>query len=154
MMRPSRSTLTVLAPCLLGVRLPITRTGGRSWRDSTSGISLWIPMKSRFPKASARSQPVSLQQRVIHRGPGRPRNTRVKYHALHLTAKSAHWILCSQGHRNLPNFVGRWFPRSDSGETRAFYCACVLALLKPWCNLGNDLKQSSQTWEEAFVDFF
>ena len=87
------------------------------------------------------------------RGPGRPRNTRVKYLALHPKAKSAHRVLRSQGHRNLPNFVGRWFPRSDDGETRAFYCACMLALLKPWRDLGKDLKQSKQTWEEAFVDF-
>ena len=88
-----------------------------------------------------------------HRGPGRPRNTRIKYLPTHPKADSVQRILRSLGHRNLPNFIGRWFPRSDDEETKAFYCACMLALLKPWHNLGNDLKQPGQTWERAFDDF-
>jgi hypothetical protein len=87
------------------------------------------------------------------RGPGRPRNTRFKYLSLHPKAKSAQRILRSHGHRNLPNFIGRWFPRSDDTETRDFYCASMLALLKPWRDLGKDLKLPDQSWEKAFDDF-
>jgi len=88
-----------------------------------------------------------------HRGPGRPRNTRIRYLPLHPKANSVQRILRSLNHRNLPNFIGRWFPRSDDEETKAFYCASMLALLKPWRSLGNDLKQPDQTWERAFEDF-
>jgi hypothetical protein len=88
-----------------------------------------------------------------HRGPGRPRNTRIRYLALHPKANSVQRILRCLGHRNLPNFIGRWFSRSDDEETRAFYCASMLALLKPWRDLGNDLKYPGQTWEKAFDDF-
>ena len=42
------------------------------------------------------------------------------------------------------NFIGQWFPRSDNEEARAFYCVCMLVLLKPWHDLGNDLKQAGQ----------
>jgi len=86
-------------------------------------------------------------------GPGRPRNTRIRYLSLHPKAKTAQRILRSHGHRNLPNFIGRWFPRSDDEETRAFYCSCMLALLRPWRDLGKDLKRPGQTWEGSFNDF-
>ena len=88
-----------------------------------------------------------------HRTPGRPRNARFAYLSFHPKAKAMQRILRSSGHRNLPNFIGRWFPRSDSEETRDFYCACMLALLKPWRDLGRDLKQPEQGWEEAFNGF-
>jgi len=88
-----------------------------------------------------------------HRGPGRPRNTRVKYLPTHPKADNVQRILRTLGHRNLPNFIGRWFPRSDDEETKPFYCASILALLKPWRDLGNDLKQPGQTWERAFDGF-
>ena len=87
------------------------------------------------------------------RGPGRPRNTRFKYLSLHPKAKSTQRILRSLGHRNLPNFIGKWIPRSDDKTTRDFYCASMLALLKPWRDLGKDLKQPDQPWENAFDDF-
>ena len=88
-----------------------------------------------------------------HRGPGRPRNTRIKYLPHHPKADTAQRILRSLGHRNLPNFIGRWFPRNDDEETNSFYCASILALLKPWRELGDDLKRPGQTWEKAFNDF-
>ena len=86
-------------------------------------------------------------------GPGRPRNTRVRYLPSHPKANSVYRILRSSTHRNLPNFIGRWFPQSDEGETRPFYCASTIALLKPWRNLKTDLKPPDQTWEGAFEDF-
>ena len=88
-----------------------------------------------------------------YRGPGRPRNTRIKYLPSHPKAKSVQRILRSLGHRNLPNFVGQWFPRSDEEETKPFYCASMLALLKPWQSLDKDLKQPGQAWEGAFEEF-
>ena len=102
-----------------------------------------------------RSKPahVSATDGDEHRGPGRPRNTRIKYLSLHPKAKTAQRILRSYGHRNLPNFVGRWFPRSDDEETREFYCASMLALLKPWRDLGKDLKHPGQMWKTAFDHF-
>ena len=87
------------------------------------------------------------------RGPGRPRNTRIRYLQSHPKANSAHRVLRSPTHRTLPNFIGRWFPRSDEEETRPFYCASTIALLKPWRNLKTDLKRPDQTWEAAFEDF-
>ena len=88
-----------------------------------------------------------------YRGPGRPRNTRFKYLSIHPKAKSMQRILRSLSHRNLPNFIGKWFPRSDEKATRDFYCASMLALLKPWRDLGKDLKKPDQPWEKAFEDF-
>ena len=88
-----------------------------------------------------------------HRGPGRPRHTRIRYLPTHPKADSVQRILRPLGHRNLPNFIGRWFPRSDDEERQAFYSASMLALLKPWRNLENDLKRPGHTWEVAFDDF-
>lgn len=44
------------------------------------------------------------------RGPGRPRNTRVWYLTGHPKSATVHRVIRSPGHRNLPNFLGRWFP--------------------------------------------
>lgn len=41
------------------------------------------------------------------RGPGRPRNPRVRYLTGHPKSGSVHRIIRSPGHRNLPNFLGR-----------------------------------------------
>jgi len=62
------------------------------------------------------------------------------------------WTLRSHGHCNLPNFVGRWFPRSDDEETRGFYCVSMLALPKPWRNLGKNLGQTWETVSDHFLD--
>ena len=88
-----------------------------------------------------------------HRGPGRPRHTRVRYLPSHPKADCAQRILRPLGHNNLPNFIGCWFPCSDDKETKAFYCASMLALLKPWCDLGADLKSPGETWQGAFDQF-
>ncbi|KAJ7187074.1 hypothetical protein C8R46DRAFT_810295, partial [Mycena filopes] len=58
-----------------------------------------------------------------------------------------------RGHNTLPNFIGYQFPRRDDAETRDFYCACMLVLLKPWRNLATDLKSGTQSWSEAFETF-
>ena len=88
------------------------------------------------------------------RGPGRPRNPRVRYLTSHPKSGTVQRVIRSPGHRNLPNFLGRWFPRNNDEEIYDFYCACVLMLLKPWRNLATDLKPSTESWTTAFETFF
>ena len=87
------------------------------------------------------------------RGPGRPRNTRARYLTNHPKSGSVHRVIRSPGHRSLPNFLGRWFPRNDDEEIYDFYCASMLTLLKPWRDLSTDLKSSTESWGEAFETF-
>ena len=108
-----------------------------------------IPVGERDPKTS-RARASDGDER---RGPGRPRKTRVRYLPHHPKANSVQRILRSIGHQNLPNFIGRWFPRSDEEDVRAFYCASMLALLKPWRDLAVDLKQPGEKWEFAYDNF-
>ena len=49
----------------------------------------------------------------------------------------------------VPNFIGETLPRRDRGD-REWYCATMLTLFCPWRS-GLDLKQSTQTWDEAFT---
>ena len=108
-----------------------------------------IPLGERDPKMAH----ASMRDGDEHRHPGQPRNTRIKYLPHHPKAHSTRRILRSLGHRNLPNFIGCWFPRHDDEESKTFYCTPILALLKPWRSLADDLKQPGQTWEKAFDDF-
>lgn len=57
------------------------------------------------------------------------------------------------GHNTLPNFIGRYFPRSDDPDIYPFYCASMLMLLKPWRDLTADLKDASESWPDAFIRF-
>ncbi|TFY68551.1 hypothetical protein EVJ58_g955 [Rhodofomes roseus] len=49
----------------------------------------------------------------------------------------------------VPNFVGGSLPRKDKGN-REEYCLVMLMLFKPW-RIGTDLKQSGQSWDDAFA---
>jgi hypothetical protein len=89
----------------------------------------------------------------VRRGPGRPRHSRVRYLNSHPKSGSVHRIVRAQGHRNLPNFLGRWLPRNDDEKTYDFYCASMLMLLKPWRDLRSDLKLTSESWATAFESF-
>jgi hypothetical protein len=84
---------------------------------------------------------------------GRPRNDRVRYLSDHPKAKTVLRIIRSKVHNNLPNFIGRRFPRGDDPDTYDFYCASMLMLLKPWRDLNRDLKRSGETWAESFAAF-
>ena len=88
------------------------------------------------------------------RGPGRPRNPRVRYLTSHPKSGSVHRVIRSPGHRNLPNFLGKWFPRNDDEAIHDFYRACMLVLLKPWRDLATDLKLPTESWTAAFDTFF
>lgn len=81
--------------------------------------------------------------------PLRKRNVRIPYQPDHSTRCR---ILRTEDHEVIPFFPGRWFPRNDRPETRALYCATVLALLKPWKSLS-DLKPPDETFEETFEGF-
>lgn len=87
------------------------------------------------------------------RRPGRRKNERFRYAQEHPKHTSKQRIRRTQGHNNLPNFVGRYFPRSDDPEARSFFCASMLVLLKPWRDLRADLRLPSETWSDAFDRF-
>ena len=88
-----------------------------------------------------------------HRKPGCKRNECVLYLANHPKYTQKLRILRSRGHNQLPNFIGRYFPRADDPDSREFYCACMLLLLKPWRDVRFNLKAPSQSWTTAFDMF-
>ena len=85
--------------------------------------------------------------------PGQPHHDRILYLSHHPKAEKKQQKFRSRGHHNLPNFIGQYFPRRDDPKTYLFYCACMLLLLKPWRDIGQDLKGPSQTWSKAFESF-
>ena len=55
-----------------------------------------------------------------------------------------------ENHNFLPNIVGSWFPQRDGDDdTKSYYYASMLTLLKPWRNLL-DLKNEDESWQWAF----
>jgi hypothetical protein len=68
--------------------------------------------------------------------------------------KTSHIRVCrSENHNVLPNIVGPWFPRRNGDEnTRCYYFAAMLSLLRPWRKI-EELKDENDTWEEAFDKF-
>ncbi|KAK0439629.1 hypothetical protein EV421DRAFT_1689232, partial [Armillaria borealis] len=48
--------------------------------------------------------------------------------------------------------VGKWFPRSDRDDCREYYCASMLALLKPWRSM-RDLKNEGEHFEISWRRF-
>ncbi|KAF8799799.1 hypothetical protein BYT27DRAFT_7119585, partial [Phlegmacium glaucopus] len=82
---------------------------------------------------------------------GRPPNQRVVYRDGF--DRPGHCrILRTEGHETLPHFVGGWMPRSDKPLHREMYCACMLALLKPWGDLA-DLKSDVEMFDDSFKRF-
>jgi hypothetical protein len=61
-----------------------------------------------------------------HRGPGRQRNDRYLYLPNHPKFIKKLRIKRSRGHNQLPNFIGRFFLRSDDPDITDFYCASML----------------------------
>jgi hypothetical protein len=84
---------------------------------------------------------------------GRPPHARVPYLPGHPKHGSRQRVIRPSGHRNLPNFIGRYFPRRDDPDVHDLYCASVLMLLKPWRDLSRDLKEPSESWAVAFQHF-
>ena len=65
------------------------------------------------------------------REPRWPHHNCVHYLPHHPKVKQKQWVLHSQGHCNLPNFVRCYFPWHDDPKIYTFYCTCMLLLLKP-----------------------
>ncbi|KIO04732.1 hypothetical protein M404DRAFT_25843 [Pisolithus tinctorius Marx 270] len=80
---------------------------------------------------------------------GQPAHKRSPYHDDHPKAQSHCRVCRAKGHNTLPQIVGPWLPHHDDSSTYDFYCACMLALLKPW-RIGAGLKSSDEGWSEAF----
>jgi hypothetical protein len=60
------------------------------------------------------------QRREGRSWPGRPRNLRICY--MHPRSQTKIRIMRTQGHLNLPDFVGKFFPRRDDPDERDLYC--------------------------------
>jgi hypothetical protein len=86
------------------------------------------------------------------RGRGAPRHPRSRYLDGHPKSTTHQRILRITGHNVLPNVVGPYLPRNDDPDTYQFYCASILALLKPWRNI-QELLVPGQTWANAFNTF-
>ncbi|TFK80707.1 hypothetical protein K466DRAFT_503419, partial [Polyporus arcularius HHB13444] len=99
---------------------------------------------------TAAAGPIEDEDGDTARRPGRRPNERVRYGETHPKYGTKQRIVRTKGHNTLPNFIGRYFPRRDDPDIHSFYCASMLALLKPWRDLAADLKAPSETWSEAF----
>ena len=76
-----------------------------------------------------------------------------RYLASHPKSGTHTRIIRSESHNFLPNIVGPWLPRRDGEEnTKSYYYAAMLALLKPWRNL-QELKADEENWETTFAMF-
>ena len=83
---------------------------------------------------------------------GRPRHERSHYLPEHPKSESHRHVFHIDGHNTLPHIQGPWFPRRDDTTSQDFYCACMLALLKPWRS-HSDLIQEMDDWDMAFQSF-
>jgi len=70
----------------------------------------------------------------------------------HPKSRSHRRVFRAKGHSTLPQIAGPWFPHSNDASTYDFYCACMLALLKPWQS-PHDLKDDNEIWANAFARF-
>ncbi|KIM34719.1 hypothetical protein M413DRAFT_34847, partial [Hebeloma cylindrosporum] len=59
--------------------------------------------------------------------------------------------LIPENDKIIPNFLPNILPRRDQGD-REYYCATMLALFQPW-RTGEDLKQESESWDDAFTNY-
>ena len=84
---------------------------------------------------------------------GHRHNERVSYLCSHPKCDVKQQVIQSEGHNNLPNFIGHYFPNRDDEDVCDFYHVSILMLLKPWQDIGVDLKVSSDTWAQSFDQF-
>ena len=83
----------------------------------------------------------------------RPKNESRRYLNHHPRSSTHIRVARSEDHNVLPNIVGSWLPRRDGEEgSKSFYCASMLAFLKPWRDLYR-LKRDDETWESAFESY-
>jgi hypothetical protein len=80
-------------------------------------------------------------------------NSSVQYLLSHPRTETCYQVIHSDNHNFLPNIVGGWFPeRGEDENTKAYYYVAMLAILKPWRDLGQ-LKSENNTWESAFLAY-
>lgn len=94
----------------------------------------------------------TYEQRIPEKG-GTDQEATFLYLSDHPRSLSHRRIRRPDYHRNLPNFVGHYFPRADDPSVQEFYCASMLMLLKPWRNAEVDLKKPNETWGQAFGEW-
>lgn len=83
---------------------------------------------------------------------GRRPNQRCRYLQGHPRWNSHQRVVRTPGHNTIPKTVGAFYPSHDDADRRDFFYASMLALCKPWRNLG-DLKGENETWESAYDTF-
>jgi hypothetical protein len=84
--------------------------------------------------------------------PGRPSHNKSSYKLGHPSHGKLYRVKRRIGHKTLLEVVGKFFPRADDPENYEWYCACMLATIKPWRNL-HDLKSKEATWSDEFNKF-
>jgi hypothetical protein len=84
--------------------------------------------------------------------PGRRRHVRSLYLPAHSHYKKKCRVIRPANHKNLLSIPGQYFPRNNVPERYDFYCASMLALLKPWRDLS-DLRARHPSWSSAFAAF-
>jgi len=99
-----------------------------------------------------KGEEVKGQEEVSETRAGRPAHVRAQYMPDHPKMRTHRRVYRAKGHNTLPQIAGPWFPRSDDPSIYDFYCACILALLKPW-RRAHDLKKENEEWEETFARF-
>ncbi len=109
------------------------------------------PLPTELPELPPTSNSVNKPEHPRVRG--RRCHVRSRYQTQHHHAANKLRVVRSPLHRNIVNFVGRFFPSRDDPVSYAFYCASMLVLLKPWRNLATDLKRTDQSWAESFIEF-
>ncbi len=84
---------------------------------------------------------------------GRTAHLRSVYHAGHPKAAKKERMMRTHMHKNLINFVGRFFPSKNDATVHSFYCASMLLLFKPWRDISNGLKGADESWADVFSHF-
>ncbi|KAJ3562055.1 hypothetical protein NP233_g9813 [Leucocoprinus birnbaumii] len=82
---------------------------------------------------------------------GRRPNERVRYRGDERAGRCR--VLRSEGHETLPEFIGKWLPRSNNEDDMELYSASMLLLFKPWQE-WQDIPNGRPSFEEEFALFF
>ena len=84
---------------------------------------------------------------------GWPAHVCAHYLEEHPKTQTHRRVFCAINHNMLLHVAGPWFPCNDDANTYDFYCACMLALLKPW-RTKHDIKTDDEMWANAFANFY
>ncbi|KAJ3559330.1 hypothetical protein NM688_g415 [Phlebia brevispora] len=79
-------------------------------------------------------------------------DTRFHYLPVHSKYRTAMRVVRHTNHNHLPNFTGRFIPRSDDADQKELYSASILMLMCPWRNI-RELKTNGGSWAQSLSDF-